>query len=149
MAIEREEIKKKALAAASAEEVMEIVRASGEEITPEEAARFFEEAQKLKADRSLFLDELEAVSGGADRDWITDGCAATVENRSWCGSNDKCIWFQVTYDNPPTRFNCPKCGISLYASGNTNTLFATKYRKFYTCKLCGYVYVEYVNLEEH
>ena len=24
----------------------------------------------------LSTDELEAVSGGADRDWLTDGCAA-------------------------------------------------------------------------
>lgn len=41
MAINLEELKKKAMEAASAEEVMEIVRAAGEEITDEEAASFF------------------------------------------------------------------------------------------------------------
>ena len=34
----REELKKKTLAAASAEEIMEILKAAGEEITAEEAA---------------------------------------------------------------------------------------------------------------
>ena len=37
----REELKRKALDAASAEEIMELVRATGEEITPEEAAKLF------------------------------------------------------------------------------------------------------------
>lgn len=32
----------------------------------------------------LDLDELESVSGGKDRDWGKDGCAATVEWYSWC-----------------------------------------------------------------
>ena len=36
MAIEREELKKKTLAAASAEEIMEIMKAAGEEITAED-----------------------------------------------------------------------------------------------------------------
>ena len=64
MAIDREELKKKAMEAASAEEVMEIVRAAGEEITAEEAASFFKAVQERKADKELALDELEAVSGG-------------------------------------------------------------------------------------
>ena len=42
MEINREELTKKAMKAASAEEVMEIVRAAGEEITAEEAKQFFE-----------------------------------------------------------------------------------------------------------
>ena len=50
MAIEREELKKMTLAAANAEEVMEIVRAAGEEITAEEAAQLFEKAQAKKTD---------------------------------------------------------------------------------------------------
>jgi hypothetical protein len=41
MEINREELEKKAVRAASAEEVAEIVRAAGEKITDEEAAAFF------------------------------------------------------------------------------------------------------------
>jgi hypothetical protein len=44
----REELKKKTLAAASAEEIMEIMKAAGEEITAEEAAQLFEKAQAKK-----------------------------------------------------------------------------------------------------
>ena len=95
MAIEREELKKKTLAAASAEEVMEIVRAAGEEITAEEAKQFFETLKKSQADQELSLDELEAVSGGQKwgngvwvRDYSTEGCAATVEPSSNCWGTD-------------------------------------------------------------
>lgn len=66
MGINREELEKKALKAASAEEVMEIVRAAGEEITAEEAKKFFETLKKSQADQELSLDELEAVSGGQE-----------------------------------------------------------------------------------
>ena len=42
----REELKKKALDAASAEEIMELVRAAGKEIMAEEAAKLFEKIQE-------------------------------------------------------------------------------------------------------
>ena len=54
--------------AASAEEIMEIMKAAGEEITAEAATQLFEKTQAKKTDRELSLDELEAVSGGSDRD---------------------------------------------------------------------------------
>jgi len=132
----REELKKKALAAASAEEIMELVRATGEEITPEEAAKLFEKAQAQKADRSLSLDELEAVSGGADRNWVTDGCAATVEYGSWCDSNDKCIVWDVTYEFQPTGHLCPNCGKNMYLQ-DTILLRNNQYEEQYRCKYCG------------
>ena len=113
MTIDRGELKKKVMEAAGAEEVMEIVQAAGEEITAEEAAVLFEKAQKQKEDQELSLDELEAVSGGADRDWLKDGCAATAEWKSWCDSNDACMVWDVTYDNKPsfdTVYPCPNCG---------------------------------------
>ena len=109
MTINREELKKKVLEAASAEELMEIVQAAGEEITAEEAAQLFEKAQAKKTDKELSLDELEAVSGG-DRDWVTEGCAATVEPGSWCDTNDSCLRWSVTYENVPSSFPCPHCG---------------------------------------
>ena len=106
MVIDRDELKKKAMKAASAEEVMEIVSACGEEITPVEAKDFFEKVQKQKADKALSLDELEAVSGGIfGEDWLTlvdwakNGCCATVESGSFCWGTDMCSGVNVYYRN--------------------------------------------------
>ena len=138
MAIAREELKKKAMKAASAEELMEIVQAAGEEITAEEAAQLFEKAQAKKTDKELSLDELEAVSGGSDRNWVTDGCAATVEYGSWCGLNDDCCEWWVTYDFGPTSTLCPNCGKNMYLQ-NTIHLGGLEYENQYRCKFCGCV----------
>ena len=146
MAIDREELIKKTLAAASAEEVMEIVRAAGEEITAEEANQFFETLKKSQADQKLSLDELDAVSGGEDRDWVLDGCAATVEYGSHCGSNDMCFKIDVTYDHEPTSYLCPNCGQHMYLhereyTGNLGS--GPIYMNWYRCKFCGCIQTEY------
>ena len=57
------------------------------------------ESHRSNKNEKLDLGELDAVSGGADRDWKKDGCAATCEASSWCGSNDYCMIWDVTYDN--------------------------------------------------
>ena len=124
MAIDREELKKKAFAAASAEEVMELVRAAGEEITEKEAKEFFENAQKLKAsaqkaDDELSLEELEAISGGDifnRRDYSKEGCAATVGIDSFCWSNDSCYFVDITYIAKP-RMECKICGRGAWHTG--------------------------------
>ena len=136
MAIDREELIKKAMEAGSPEEIMEFVRAAGEEITAEEAEHIFKKAQEKKADKELSLDELEAVSGGADRNWVTDGCAATVEYKSWCDSNDSCAIFDVTYDYEPTHTLCPNCGKHMYIQ-NKIGIDTVKYKTEYRCKFCG------------
>ena len=136
MAIDRNELKKKAMEAASAEEIMEIMKAAGEEITAEAAAQLFEKAQAKKTGKELSLDEMEAVSGGADRNWVTDGCAATVEYGSRCDSNDKCIYWDVTYDFQPTSTLCPNCGQNMYLQ-NTIKHSSTKFEEQYRCKFCG------------
>ena len=66
-----------------------------------DAKRIYEEIENHRSGRNerLDLEELDAVSGGADRDWKKDGCAATCEAGSWCGSNDYCMIWDVTYDN--------------------------------------------------
>ena len=66
-----------------------------------DAKRIYEEIENHRSNRNerLDLEELDAVSGGADRDWKKDGCAATCEAGSWCGSNDYCMIWDVTYDN--------------------------------------------------
>ena len=66
-----------------------------------DADRVWHELENHRSGQSekLDLDELDAISGGADRDWKKDGCAATCEDGSWCGSNDYCMIWDVTYDN--------------------------------------------------
>ena len=110
------ELKIKLLAAKSAEEVTELIKADGQEITTEEAKQFFEKLQERKADKNLSLDELEAVSGG--RDWVTEGCAATVEFNSNCwGTDGGCIMIHYTYTRLPTTHDrCPMCGAEVYPS---------------------------------
>ena len=81
------------------------------------------ERHRSSASERLDLDELDSVSGGADRDWVEDGCAATCEPSSWCASNDFCVAFSVTYDNFWAKcpdghehewdllgYNCKRCG---------------------------------------
>ena len=75
------------------------------------AENLWKEIQHFK--QKISVEELEAVSGGADRDYLKDGCAATVEADSWCGSNDSCSIWSVTYDNKPTKLKCPDCGGTL------------------------------------
>ena len=137
MTIDREELEKKAMEAANAEEVMEIVRAAGEEITAEEAASFFKAVQERKADKELSLDELEAVAGGEDRDWLRDGCAATVEAGSDCYGTDMCGLWPVIYEHRPTRHKCSVCGGILYSNGSTGGGFFEEEVYHYKCASCG------------
>ena len=137
MAIDRNELKKKAMEAASAEEIMEIMKAAGEEITAEEAERFYEKVQDKKTDRELSLDELEAVAGGEDRDWLRDGCAATVEAGSDCYGTDMCGLWPVIYEHRPTRHKCSVCGGILYSNGSTGGGFFEEEVYHYKCASCG------------
>ena len=91
------ELRAKLLEAENLEEVKDIIRDNPEL----NAERLWQEIEKHKSAKSekLDLNELDAVSGGADRDWKKQGCAATCEESSWCGSNDWCYCWDVTYDN--------------------------------------------------
>ena len=104
------ELKEKLIAAKSVGELEELVRSSDAEIGEDELEHLWEEIGRArdKKDRELSLDELEAV-GGEERDYLTDGCAGTVEPGSWCGSNDRCYCFDVNYRNRPVRY-CSRCG---------------------------------------
>ena len=95
------------------EQVLELLKEEGCEISQEGAERIFQEITHLR-ERELSLDELEAVAGGADRDWLDQGCAATVEPGSWCWSNDNCVVWDVTYDHAPTEKTCQECGGMMY-----------------------------------
>ena len=130
------ELKAKLLSAKSAEEVAELVKNDGQEIKAEDADHLFQEITRFKEGSELSDEELEAVSGGADRDWQNDGCAATVEQGSWCWSDDACAICDVTYENMPKTF-CPRCG-----AGMTKEIDG-EYAK-YTCTLCGKIIIERV-----
>ena len=82
--------------------------------------------------QELSPDEMEAASGGEERDWLTDGCAATVEAGSWCGSNDKCHRWDVIYEHMPTSRSCRRCGLKKVIIERETGSKVT-----YLCQNCG------------
>lgn len=126
-----EELRKEMLNAKSAEQVKKILTANGYALSEKETERIFEEVAHRK-NEELSPDELEAVSGGADRDWLTEGCAATVEPGSWCWSNDLCKFFDVVYEHAPYDYPCDLCGGEMYLVNTYN------YGWNYRCRKCGH-----------
>ena len=95
----KQELRGKLIRAKDIEEVRAIL---GPETAEEEIKQVWREIEAHRPAEGLDAvddDELAAVSGGADRDWEKEGCSATVEIDSWCGSDDTCFWFDVTYTN--------------------------------------------------
>ena len=146
------ELKAKLLAAQSAEEVTELVKADGQEITAEKAAHFWEEIKKLREQdgKELSLDELEAVSGGS-RNYLTEGCAATVEPDSDCWGTDGGCWvINIDYSNWPDNLQCPKCGRyvhkvrDIYSYGN-NSEHNLPRGSYHVCECpkCSTVYIRF------
>lgn len=125
------ELKSKLLAAQSTEEVAALLKAAGQEASAKNAEQIWQEIVHHKTDTELSLAELESVSGGADRDWPEDGCAATVEYGSHCSSNDACWKWDVTYYHASSNAKCNKCGSVMY--------YLTKDRNgsSYKCHGCG------------
>jgi rubrerythrin len=142
------ELKTKLLAAGNAAEAAEIMKAQGQEITREEAELLFEEIGKYRVQdgMELDLDELEAVSGG-NRNWVTEGCAGTVEFGSHCRSNDNCWLFTVNYDYEPTDHICPNCEQHMYFQNKIKEGPVTEWQ--YRCKFCGCIVVEQENDHEY
>ena len=120
------------MAAGSPEEIERILNDAGEKITAEEAQQLFEKAKSRAADKEVSLDELEAVGGGMeDRDFLEEGCAATVEPHSWCGSNDWCFLFSVVYTHNVIRY-CSICG------GKSYRIYPNRKMQWSKCINCGY-----------
>ena len=108
----------------------------GPDETEEEIEQAWQEIEAHPAGKleDVDDDELEAVSGGADRDWEKDGCSASVEDGSWCGSDDKCKIWDVTYDNFDP---CPKGGRHDWKLLYTATgLIGAKKCDKYECQKC-------------
>ena len=91
------ELKERLIQSASLEETKELL-SSCPDLDAEKIWQEIEKHRSMKNEK-LDLEELDAVNGGADRDWTKDGCAATCEWDSWCWSNDSCMVWDVTYDN--------------------------------------------------
>lgn len=91
------ELKEKLLYMNSEEEL----KASLGDVEEEEVAAIWREIEAHKADHGLRVlddDELEAVTGGTDRDFLEDGCSDTVKD-GWCWTNDMCSRTYITYSN--------------------------------------------------
>ena len=118
------EMIEKAKAAKSAEELLEIAKAGGVEITASEAATYF--AQLNPKSGELDDDELDNVAGGAcsDGTWYADVNAAFEAIRQLncpeCGRNDK--WDMTGYSNGKNYWQCCACGKQVHtldSEGNT------------------------------
>ena len=77
------ELKAKLLAAKSAEEVAELLKADGQEITPEDAAKLWEEIERTS--RELTKEHLSEVTGGAGMKGDKDGKDADMARCPHCG----------------------------------------------------------------
>ena len=92
-----EELKEKLTNVKSVKEVKDILKDCSD-LDAEHIYQEIEHHRSLQKEK-LDLNELDAVSGGSDRNWVKDGCAATCEEGSWCWSNDKCEIWDVTYSD--------------------------------------------------
>ena len=87
-------------------QAVELAAELGYEVTEEELIKAEKElcTQSSTEVVELDLEDMDRAAGG-NRDWATQGCAATVEAASWCWSNDACIISDVTYINSPVYSN--------------------------------------------
>ena len=133
-----QEMRARLIRAKDQEEVRAIL---GPEAAEEEIERVWQEIQHHRPAEGLEAvedDELEAVSGGADRDYGEQGCAATVEEGSHCWSDDKCNYWAVTYGNYDP---CPN-GTS-ESRNHEWELYDDEYFYRCKCKKCGKITSDY------
>ncbi|MBR4577212.1 MAG: hypothetical protein IKO25_08405 [Clostridia bacterium] len=111
------ELYRNLLNAQSREEVESLLKAEGiTDPTPDEVWAKIQEKNATETEvKALSFDELDDVAGGSiaiggDRDWFTEGCAATVEAGSNCwGTDGGCSISNIHYYTMP-NYTCPKCG---------------------------------------
>ena len=138
----KKEFESKLLKANSVEDVMAIMKEAGVETSAEEVQKTFEKVkERNEADgKELSLDELDAVAGGVThRNWIEEGCAATVEPGSDCwGTDGGCTFVNINYGvAEPVDHACPFCGApyTVQRSYSTNAGGGKGY--YYKCRVCG------------
>ena len=101
------ELKEKLLNANGEDEVKSLLGGSAEE----KASEIWQEIEAYHGAMGLEKlddDELEAVSGGEDRDWLKDGCSSSAKVGEFCISDDSCSLWTITYSNFDP---CPSGGI--------------------------------------
>lgn len=128
--------------AADADSFKEMMREEGVELNPEQAKEMFD---YYSDGRMLSEEELNAVSGGHDRDYATEGCAATVEYGSSCwGTDGGCTLVNIDYDHMPESTSCPVCGKqTVYMSHEGVNVF------YHKCRNCGAEFFEIMGSPWH
>ena len=130
-------IPEKFMNAQSVEEVAELLKVDGMDVAG--AKRAWEEVcyEREHQDEELSLDELDAVAGGSSRDWLEEGCAATVEPDSYCwGTDAGCVFINVNYAIMPDWHSCDFCGAKYTMKFDFNT-FGRNHTPEYKCRECG------------
>ena len=124
------------LADKSPAQAAELAAELGYEVTEEELIAAEKELRKQNSPEvvELDLDDMDKAAGGS-RDWATQGCAATVEEGSWCWGNDFCVLASVTYTHAPAAVKCPNCGSTMYLD-KTTTYYGDRV-KYFKCPNCG------------
>lgn len=123
--------------AENSEEVQQILKQNGYEVSSERSRIILEIAKEHAESEQLSMDELSAVSGGAEtRDYATQGCAATVENGSRCWGTDGGCWSaNIDYDHEPMTRACPRCGAHTFYMAKQD--YYSDLRSMYGCRNCG------------
>lgn len=125
------ELKEKLLNANSEKEVKSLLSGS----TEEKASEIWQEIEAYHGAMGLEKvddDELEAVSGGEDRDWLKEGCSSTAKVGELCLRNDSCSLWTITYSNFDP---CPSGGIHEWVEEKRFYEDAHQFIQ-YRCKKC-------------
>jgi hypothetical protein len=112
----------KAKAAGSAEELLDIAKANGVELTAEEAKTYFEQ---LSANGAVSDDDLDTVAGGSD-----GGCGNDDEEKEEKKEEEK----KEPNITPTNSMKCPFCG----------SLIPRLPIFQYSCPKCGKIVDDYV-----
>lgn len=136
--MEKDDLIQQLMNAETAEEIQQILIQNGYEIS-DERSEFIKEVVKASSEyKSLSMDELSSVSGGAttERDYATAGCAATVEPDSHCwGTDGGCFAVNVDYDHYPLGCACPRCGAHTFYIAKKDP--RNDIHSMYACRTCG------------
>ena len=112
------ELKEQLLQAESLDDVKRVLKDEPDDFADRVCKEF--ETHRLGDSRKLDADELDAVSGGADRDWTKDGCAATCEPNSWWAATTT-----ASIGTSPTPISGPRVPMEVRISGTMVPVMST------------------------
>ena len=106
----RQEIENSLLKALSIKDVSKVFKDHNISLTEKAIMEIFVKIRLLRKDDGDTLSEDELMSVNAGRDYVTEGCAATVEPGSDCwGTDGGCYAINLDYEWMPNE-KCPRCG---------------------------------------